>query len=129
MLAALSLFAAAFGFWASQVGSAPGPPQQVVSTVAAAPGTGPLQSTKAPAPQSHDDMGSTLNDDKAFRSAGLKRDRPTTFALSAPRWSWTLSSLAPATGAYRPVDARRSCAPSTVLADRDLLTTLCVSRR
>ncbi len=101
--------------------------QQV--TVAAAIDAGPPQFRDGSTPQRHPDFGSTLNDDKAFKSAGLKRDRPPTFSLAAPRWSWTPSSLATATGAQRRVDASPSRAPSTVLAGQDLLAKLCVSRR
>jgi hypothetical protein len=100
-----------------------------VAVSVASTDTGPLQLRGGLAPHSHPDFGSTLNDDKAFKSAGLKRDRPTTFSLSVPRWPWTPSSLASATGSQRPVDACPSRAPSTVLAGQDLLTKLCVSRR
>ncbi|UXA08716.1 hypothetical protein KXD96_11970 [Mycobacterium sp. SMC-2] len=121
MFAALSLFAAAFGFWAVQVGTAAGAPQPAAA--------GPLQLRDGSAPHSHSDFGSTLNDDKAFKSAGLKRDRPTTFWLSVPRSSWTPSSLASVIGAQRPIDACTPRAPSTVVTGQDLLTKLCVSRR
>ncbi|OBI33777.1 hypothetical protein A5709_21075 [Mycobacterium sp. E1386] len=127
VIAALSLFAAAFGFWALQVAATAGPPQHVAVSIAATD-TGP-QIRDGSTPHSHPDFGSTLNDDKAFKSAGLKRDRPTTFSLSVPRWSWTLSSLASAAGAQRPLDACPSRAPSTFLAGQDLLTKFCVSRR
>ncbi|WP_082948080.1 hypothetical protein [Mycobacterium sp. 852002-51613_SCH5001154] len=112
-----------------QVEAAAGPPQHVAASVATTTRTGTLEFRDGSAPRSHPDFGSTLNDDKAFKSAGLKRDRPTTFSLSVPRWSWTLSSLASATGAQRPLDVGPSRAPSTVLAGQDLLTKLCVSRR
>ncbi|MCV7310028.1 hypothetical protein [Mycobacterium paraffinicum] len=111
-----------------QVEATTGPPQHLAVSVATA-GTGTLEFRDGSAPRSHPDFGSTLNDDKAFKSAGLKRDRPTTFSLAVPRWSWALSSLASATGAQRPLDACPSRAPSTVLAGQDLLTKLCVSRR
>lgn len=128
VFAVLSLFAAAFGCWALQAGAAASASQQpAVSAVA--PDTGALQFNNGSAPKSHPDFGSTLNDDKAFKSAGLKRDRPTTFSLSVPRESWPLSSLTPAIGAQRPTDACTPRAPSTFLAVPDLLTTLCVSRR
>jgi hypothetical protein len=111
-----------------QAGALAGAPQQVAMSVAATD-AGPLQFRDGSAPQIHPDLGSDLNDDKAFKSAGLKRDRPTTFSLSVPRWSWTPSSLASAGGAQRPLNACSSRAPSTVLAGQDLLTKLCVSRR
>ncbi|WP_082946272.1 hypothetical protein [Mycobacterium sp. E1747] len=125
VVAALSLFAAAFGFWALQVATQAGPPQPVSVSAAA---TGPAQFGDISASRTHPDFGSTINDDKAFKSAGLKRDRPTTFSLSAPRSAWTLSSFASATGAQRPIEACSSRAPSTVVAAQ-LLTMLCVSRR
>lgn len=112
-----------------QVGAAAaGPPQQVAVSEAATD-TGPPQSRDGSAPQSHPDFGSTLNDDKAFKSAGLKRDRPMTFSPAVPRWSWTPSSLAYAAKAQRRVGAGSPRPPSTVLAGQDLLTKLCVSRR
>lgn len=95
----------------------------------AATDAGPPQSRDSSASQSHPDFGSTLNDDKAFKSAGLKRNRPMTFSLSVPRWSWTPSLLAYAAKAQRHVGASSPRAPSTVLAGQDLLTKLCVSRR
>lgn len=111
-----------------QAGAAVGTPQHAAVS-AVAPDAGPPQFNDGSAPKSHPDFGSTLNDDKAFKSAGLKRDRPTTFSLSVPRGSWPLSSLAPAIGAQRPTDACATRAPSTGLAAQDLLTTFCVSRR
>lgn len=128
VLAILSLFAAAFGFWVLQAGAAASTPQQA-AVAAVAPDTGPLQFKDGSAAESHPDFGSTLNDDNAFKSAGLKRNRPTTFSLSVPRASWPLSSLAPAIGAQRPTDGCGPRAPSIVRTAQDLLTTLCVSRR
>ncbi|OBH99282.1 hypothetical protein A5679_19855 [Mycobacterium scrofulaceum] len=125
VFAALSLFAAAFGFWALQVGTQAGSSQHGAVPAAA---TAPAPSGVSSAPRPHPDFGSTLDDDKAFKSAGLKRDRPTTFSLSVPRWAWTLS-FASATGAQRPIEACSPRAPSTVLAAQDILTIFCVSRR
>ncbi|WP_082968194.1 hypothetical protein [Mycobacterium scrofulaceum] len=126
VFAALSLFAAAFGFWALQVGTQAGSSQHG-AVPAAATATAP--SGVSSAPQPHPDFGSALDDDKAFKSAGLKRDRPTTFSLSVPRWAWTLSSSASATGAQPPIEACSPRAPSAVLAAQDILTIFCVSRR
>ncbi|WP_256251014.1 hypothetical protein [Mycobacterium malmoense] len=119
IVAALSLFAAALGCWALRAEIAVGTPQSVAASPGAAAGS---------AWASHPGFGSTLNDDKAFKSAGLKRDRPMTFALSAPRSFWLPTPLGSSAGARQPGD---TCprAPSAGVTGHDLLTKLCVSRR
>ncbi|OBG41697.1 hypothetical protein A5672_12300 [Mycobacterium alsense] len=79
------------------------------------------------AAQSHADYGSTLNDDKAFKSGGLKRDRAPGFPTPAPRAAWTPTSPSPA--AWPPRAGEPCCRVSAgVLAGQDLLAHLCVCR-
>jgi hypothetical protein len=127
VVAALSLLAAAFGYGALRTAAiAQASPPVAASLLYFDAGPAHVGADFAPARHLH--PVSTLNDDKAFKSGGLKRDRPPTFTFDAPR---AFSSSAPVSwttsvGTRRGGGAR---APSTVHACNNLLTQLCVSRR
>lgn len=126
IVAGLSLIAAALGCWALRTEIVTGTSAPAVVALST-PDAGQGHLTDGSATASHADFGSTLNDDKAFKSAGLKRDRPTTFSLSTPRSPWTPSSLALAAWTARPGEP--CCrAPATVLAGQNLLAQFCVCR-
>lgn len=126
VVAGLSLIAAALGCWALRTEIATDTSAPVVAALSA-PDAGQGHRADGSATARHADFGSTLDDDKAFKSAGLKRDRPTTFSLSTPRSPWTPSSLAAAAWTVRPGEP--CCrAPATVLAGQNLLAQLCVCR-
>ncbi|MEB3983992.1 hypothetical protein OQ968_22340 [Mycobacterium sp. 663a-19] len=124
IVAALSLFAAALGCSALQISAdASAPPCVSVSVFDA----GPVHHKDGSALACHSDFGSTLNDDKAFKSAGLKRDRPPTFPLTVPRSLW--STPAVAGGArWQQWGHPSTRAPVTTVAGQGLLTQLCVAR-
>jgi hypothetical protein len=127
IVAGLSLVAAALGCWTLRPEIAAGPSAPVVASLSA-PDAGPGHLTDGSTPANRADFGSTLNDDKAFKSGGLKRDRATTFSLSAPRSPWTPASLAPVVWARGPGEV--GCrASATVVAGQTLLAQLCVCRR
>lgn len=113
IVAGLSLVAVALGCWSPRSDVAPGASDAVV-TALSAPGVGHADS-------------SASNDDKAFKSGGLKRDRAQGLPIPAPRSSGALSSLTRAAWVQRPID--QSCrAPATGPAGQDLLARLCVCR-
>ncbi|MCA2242323.1 MULTISPECIES: hypothetical protein [Mycobacterium] len=70
------------------------PPEVAASSVS--PLSNPIYPDHESVPVRRLGVGSTVNDDKAFKSAALKRDRGSTFALSTPRQSG--SSAPPAVG-------------------------------
>lgn len=127
VVAGLSLIAAALGCWTPRPETAAGPSAPVVVSLSA-PDGGQAHLTDGSTPAPRADFGSALNDDKAFKSGGLKRDRATTLSLTAPRTPWTPSSLAPVSWARGPGQA--SCrASATVVVAQNLLAQLCVYRR
>ncbi|ORA20460.1 hypothetical protein BST14_02215 [Mycobacterium arosiense ATCC BAA-1401 = DSM 45069] len=92
------------------------------------PVPGPMQLSNDAVPIRRLGVGSTVNDDKAFKGGGLKRDRPTALAFSTPR---------PAGPATPPMVAilrseQRSDpparAPASSCVEQNLLIRFCVAR-
>jgi hypothetical protein len=101
-------------------------PEVVVSS--ASPLSNPMHPDRESVPVRRLGVGSTVNDDKAFKSAGLKRDRGSTFALSTPRQSG--SSAPPTLGiiwSQQRVDAPAR-APASSPAGHNILIQFCVAR-
>jgi hypothetical protein len=128
IVAALALVAAVLGCGAVHAQMAALASQSSSAAPSASPDSGPTQLHSAAAPVRRLGVGSTVNDDKAFRSAGLKRDRATTLALSTPRWSD--SATPPSVGTVR--SEQRSDTPAGRPICRsvvhNLLIQFCVAR-
>lgn len=92
------------------------------------PVSGPTELTNNSVPVRRLGVGSTVNDDKVFKSGGLKRDRATTLALSTPRPAG--SAVPPLVGVVQSdqrVDAPAR-APVSSCVDQNLLIRFCVAR-
>lgn len=127
IVAAFSLIAAALGYWALRVETMAEAPPPVSAPILHLD-AGPAHVGGDAAPASHVHSISDLNDDKAFKGAGLKRDRPPTFTFSVPRAS---SLLPPAarTAWIGYLSSASARAPAPLYACENLLVQLCVSRR
>jgi hypothetical protein len=128
VVAVLAFLAAVLGCWALRV-EVIGAPQAETASPVAAPATSHGRFSAEWATVCRPDLDSTVNDDKAFKSAGLKRDRQTTFSIDVPRSSGSaMPSIERATRWQQPGDAA-SRAPTTVVADQNRLIQFCVDRR
>ncbi|ORB05114.1 hypothetical protein BST30_15010 [Mycobacterium mantenii] len=99
-----------------------------VVTSSIGPVSGPTALTTESAPVRRVGVGSTVNDDQAFKSGGLKRFRSTTVALSTPRPSG--SAVPPTVGILRfqqRVDAPAR-APASSSVSQNLLIRFCIAR-
>src|SRR5262249_37495446 len=128
-VAALSLFVAVLGSWTlqSRLAATALMPRTASShnTPAVGPDIGKVQLRHASAP--------TIR--PPFKSPGIKRDRPPSWARLTPQSVWAalpvLSSLRPkimAAWEFQPGDTHRGASIAAVLGVRDILTQLCVAR-
>lgn len=128
IVAVLALVAAVLGCGALRAEMASNASHSEMAGSSAGPLSIPMHSDHESVPVRRLDLGSTVDDDKAFKNAGLKRDRGTTFALSTPRQSG--SSIPPAVGMIWP--QRRVDTPARAPASRppgqDILIRFCVAR-
>ncbi|WP_237394471.1 hypothetical protein [Mycobacterium intracellulare] len=128
IVAALALVAAVLGCGAlrAEMAANASPPEAAASSVS--PLSNPVHSDHESVPVRRLGVGSTVNDDKAFKSVALKRDRGSTFALSTPRQSG--SSAPPTLGiiwSQQRVDAPAR-APASSPAGHNILIQFCVAR-
>jgi hypothetical protein len=123
IVAGLSLFAAVFGCWVVQAGLAAAAQPQPPASSQGVPDVG------IDIGQVHSDHGSSpTNQKKPFKSAGIKRDRPHSRSrlarpLVCSPWLVALTALGFQS------DEAHSAVPAAALANRDILTRLCVARR
>jgi hypothetical protein len=139
VVAALSLFTAVLGCWSLQSRLAAAAAQR---PAASAQGTldscqvkfdaGSQRSTHVGHGPS---CGAGLTKHTAFKSAGMKRDRPPSWARLSPQsvWAqlpiaWSLRPITLATLGFHPDDTH-SGVPVAALAVPDILTQFCVDRR
>lgn len=127
IVAALALVAAVVGCGALRAEmAADASPPEVAASVS--PISNPMHPDHESVPIRRLGVGSTVNDDKAFKSAGLRRDRGSTFALSTPRQSG--SSVPPTLGMIW--TQQRSDTPARAPASspigQNLLIHFCVAR-
>ncbi|RAV11098.1 hypothetical protein DQP57_12380 [Mycobacterium colombiense] len=105
-----------------------GPWQPPAVASSTSPVSGPTQLSNDSVPIRRLSAASTVNDDKAFKSGGLKRNRSTPIALSTPRSP--ASAAPPMVGIVRSqqrVDAPAR-APAETCVDQNLLIRFCVAR-
>lgn len=102
------------------------PPEVAPSSVS--PISNPIHSDHESVPVRRLGVGSTVNDDKAFKSAAVKRDRGSTFALSTPRQSG--SSAPPTLGIIWSQQRVETPArpPASSPAGHNILIQFCVAR-
>lgn len=127
IVAALALVAAVLGCGAlrAEMAASAAPPEAASSV---SPISNPLNSDHESVPVRRLGVGSTVNDDKAFKSAAVKRDRGSTFALSTPRQSG--SSAPPTLGiiwSQQRVDTPAR-PPASGPAGHNILIQFCVAR-
>jgi hypothetical protein len=130
IVAALSLFAAALGCWSLQSRLAAAAMLRPPASSQGTPGVG------MDIGQVHFGHSSSPTSRKPFKSAGMKRDRPPTWARLTPQSVWAASpvlwSLRPtilAALGFQPGDAHFGASVAAALCVRDILTQLCVDRR
>lgn len=102
--------------------------QPEVAVSSAGPLSNPTHPDHESVPVRRLGVGSTVNDDKAFKGGGLKRDRGSTFALSAPRQSG--SSVPPTLGIIwsQPPGDTPARAPASSPTEQNRLIHFCVAR-
>ncbi|ETZ41732.1 hypothetical protein L838_4634 [Mycobacterium avium MAV_120709_2344] len=128
IVAVLTLVAAVLGCAALRVEMAGDASQPGMVASAAELASGPARLNHEPVPARRLGIGSTVNDDLAFKSPGLKRDRATAFAFSTPRSSDSL--VAPTAGVIgwqQRVDTPPR-PPTPVPAGHNLRIQFCVAR-
>jgi hypothetical protein len=128
IVAALALVAAVLGCGALRAEMAANALQPEVVVSSASPLSNPMHPDHESVPVRRLGVGSTVNDDKAFKSAGLKRDRGSTLALSTPRQSD--SSVPPTVGiiwSQRRIDTPAR-APASSPVGHNILIHFCVAR-
>jgi hypothetical protein len=128
IVAALALLAVVLGCGSLRAATTTGASQPPVAASSASPVTGPTQLTNDSVPVRRMGVGSTVNDDNAFKSGGLKRGRATPLALSTPRSSG--SAAPPMVGIVRSqhrVNAPAR-APASSCVDQNTLIRFCVAR-
>jgi hypothetical protein len=118
IVAALCLLSALAGSWAVRFGPAASAAPQAV-TVFADVGPQPAAYTDHHTPSS--------TNDKSFKTAGIKRDRPPNWSRSAPPEWWLPAPSSLITSQHRP-GAPHSRAPATPRDGQELLHQLCVAR-
>lgn len=128
IVAALALVAAVLGCGAlrAEMAANAAPPEVAASSVS--PLSNPMHPDHESVPVRRLGVGSTVNDDKAFKSVALKRDRGSTFALSTPRQSG--SSTPPTLGimwSQQRVDTAAR-APASSPVGPNILIQFCVAR-
>lgn len=128
IVAVLALVAAVLGCGALRAEMASNASQPQMAGSSAGPLSIPMHADHESVPVRRLDLGSTVDDDKAFKNVGLKRDRGTTLALSTPRQSG--SSVPSAVGMIWP--QRRVDTPARAPASRppgqNILIRYCVAR-
>lgn len=128
IVAALALLAAVLGFGALRTESRADVVQPDAVAISAGPVSGPMQLNNDSVSVRRLGVGSTVNDDKAFKSGGVKRDRLTALAFSTPRSAG--SAVPPTVGVIwsaQRVDVPAR-APSLCSTDQNLLIRFCVAR-
>jgi hypothetical protein len=127
LVAALALFAAALGYWALRAEISTDAPQPVAAALVN-PNSSPAQLADHSVPPGHVHSVSNFSYDKTLKSAGLKRDRPTTFTSWASQ-AFSSPSLDSRAAGVGPIGITSARAPAGLHACSNLLTQLCVSRR
>ncbi|WP_231995090.1 hypothetical protein [Mycobacterium sp. 852002-10029_SCH5224772] len=128
IVAALALVAAVLGCGALRAETAANASPPEVAAASANPLSNPMHPDHESVPVRRLGVGSTVNDDNAFKSAALKRNRGSTFALSTPRQSG--SSTPPTLGiiwSQQRVDTPVRALASSPMG-QNLLIQFCVAR-
>ncbi|TAM72235.1 MAG: hypothetical protein EPN51_04240 [Mycobacterium sp.] len=102
--------------------------QPEVAVSSASPLSNPMHADHESLPVRRLGVGSTVNDDKAFKSAGLKHDHGSTFALFTPRKSD--SSVPPTVGIIwsQPRIDTPARAPASSRVGQNILIQFCIAR-
>lgn len=130
IVVALSLFAAVLGCWSLQSRLAAAAMSRPPASSQGTPGVG------IDIGQVHFGHGSSPTNQKPFKSAGIKRDRPPAWARLTPQsvWAawpvpWSLRPTILAALGFQPGDAHSGASVAAALGVEDILTQLCVARR
>lgn len=129
IVAGLCLLSALVGSWAVRSGSAaPQPVAASQDVIDISVDISQAHFDASPQPASHGGHdGPSATNQKSFKTAGIKRDRPPTWSRSAPPEWWLPTPSSLTTSKYQP-GAPHSRALATPRDGQELLHQLCVAR-